>query len=46
MPAGVEIRLDGHALLRAMQYAWDKRRGAACGAIFTAALPTGVGAET
>jgi transposase len=45
LPAGVEIRLDGHALLSAMHYALEKLRCSACGAIFTAELPAGVGAE-
>jgi hypothetical protein len=44
-PAGVEVRIDGPALLSAMRYAVEKRRGAACGAIFTAGLPGGVGEE-
>jgi len=41
----VEVRIDGPALLSAMRYAVEKRRGAACGAIFTAGLPGGVGEE-
>ena len=45
LPAGVEIRLDGHALLSAIHYAVEKLRCSACGAIFTAELPAGVGAE-
>jgi hypothetical protein len=45
LPAGVEVRLDGHALLSAIHDAFDKRRCSACGAIFTAGLPGGVGAE-
>jgi transposase len=45
LPAGVEIRLDGHALLSATHYAVEKLRCSACGAIFTAGLPEGVGDE-
>jgi transposase len=45
LPAGVEIRLDGHALLSAMRYALPKLRCSACGQIFTAGLPDGVGEE-
>jgi hypothetical protein len=45
LPAGMEIRLDGHALLSAMRYEVEKLRCSACGAIFTAKLPDGVGAE-
>src|SRR5438128_901770 len=45
LPAGVEIRIDGHALLSAMHYALDKLRCSACGAIFTAGLPAGAGEE-
>ena len=45
LPAGVEIRLDGHALLSAMHYELEKLRCSACGEIFTAGLPAGVGEE-
>jgi transposase len=45
LPAGVEVRIDGHALLSAMRYEVEKLRCSACGAIFTAGLPAGVGAE-
>ena len=45
LPAGVEIRIDGHALLSAMHYVIEKLRCSACGQIFTAGLPAGVGAE-
>jgi len=45
LPAGVEIRLDGHALLSAMHYERAKLRCSACGEIFTAGLPAGVGEE-
>ena len=45
LPAGVEIRLDGNALLSAMHYELEKLRCSACGEIFTAGLPAGVGEE-
>jgi len=45
LPAGVEVRIDGHALLSAMRYALEKLRCSACGAIFTAGLPGGIGEE-
>lgn len=45
LPAGVEIRIDGHALLSAIHYELEKLRCSACGVIFTAGLPAGVGAE-
>lgn len=45
LPAGVAIRLDGNALLRAMHYALEKLRCSACGAMFTAGLPAGVSEE-
>jgi Transposase IS66 family len=45
LPAGVEIRLDGNALLSAIQYDIEKLRCSACGEIFTAGLPEGVGDE-
>ena len=32
LPAGVEVRIDGHALLSAMRYTLEKLRCAACGA--------------
>jgi transposase len=41
----VEIRVDGNALLRAIHYALEKLRCSACGQIFTAGLPAGVGKE-
>jgi transposase len=43
LPPGVEIRIDSHALLSAMRYALQKLRCSACGQIFTAGLPAGVG---
>lgn len=45
LPAGVEIRIDGNALLSAMRYELEKLRCSACGEIFTARLPAGVGDE-
>jgi hypothetical protein len=45
LPAGVEVRIDGHALLSAMRYELEKLRCSTCGAIFTARLPGGVGEE-
>ena len=42
---GVEIRLDGHALLSAVCYALEKFRCSACGQVFTAASPAEAGAE-
>jgi hypothetical protein len=45
LPAGVEIRIDGNALLSALRYELEKLRGSACGELFTAGLPAGVGKE-
>ncbi len=45
LPAGVEIRIDGNALLSAIRYELEKLRCSACGEIFTAGLPAGVGKE-
>ena len=45
LPPGVEIRIDGHALLSAMRYALQKLRCSACGEIFTAPLPQEAGEE-
>ncbi len=42
---GVEVRLNGHALLSAVRYALEKLRCSACGQVFTASLPEGVGQE-
>jgi len=41
LPSGVEIRIDGQALLSAVRYELEKLRCSACGEIFTAGLPTG-----
>jgi transposase len=38
---GIEVRLDGHALLSAVRYALEKFRCSACGQVFTAASPAG-----
>jgi transposase len=42
---GVDIRLDGHALLSAVRYVLEKLRCSACGQVFTAAVPAEAGAE-
>ena len=39
LPPGVDIRIDGHALLSAIRYELEKLRCSACGAVFTAKLP-------
>src|SRR5712691_11952014 len=45
LPRGVEIRIDGHALLSALRYELQKLRCSACGQIFTASLPPEAGEE-
>jgi hypothetical protein len=45
LPPGVEMRLDGHALLAAVRYELEKFRCSACGQIFTASMPAAAGAE-
>jgi transposase len=45
LPPGVEIRIAGNALLSAIRYELEKLRCSACGEIFTAGLPAGVGEE-
>jgi transposase len=45
LPPGVEMRLDGNALLSAVRYEVEKLRCSACGQLFTAALPAEAGAE-
>jgi transposase len=45
LPAGIEMRLDGHALLSAVRYEVEKLRCSACGQVFTAALPAEAGLE-
>ena len=46
LPAGVEIRIDGQALLSARRYQVDKLRCSACGQIFTARMPEEAGEAT
>ena len=43
LPPGVEIRIDGHALLSAIRYELQKLRCSACGQIFTVPLPSEAG---
>jgi hypothetical protein len=45
LPPGIEMRLDGNALLSAVRYELEKLRCSACGQIFTAALPAEAGVE-
>ena len=45
VPPGVEIRIDGNALLSAIRYEVEKRRCSACGEVFTAPLPPSAGDE-
>jgi hypothetical protein len=45
LPPGVEIRLDGNALLSAVRYELEKLRCSACGQVFTARLPAEAGVE-
>lgn len=45
LPPGVEIRLDGNALLSAIRYEVEKLRCSACGEVFTAPLPAAASAE-
>jgi hypothetical protein len=45
LPAGVEIRIDGNALLSAVRYELDKLRCSACGEVFTAPMPAAAGAD-
>ena len=42
---GVEIRIDGNALLSAIRYEREKLRCSACGQVFTASLPEAAGEE-
>src|SRR5919108_3303270 len=42
---GVDIRLDGHALLSAVRYVLEKFRCSACGQGFTAAAPAEAGVD-
>ena len=45
LPPGVEMRLDGNALVSAVRYELEKLRCSACGQIFTASMPATVGME-
>ena len=45
LPPGVEMRLDGHALLSAVRYEVEKLRCSACGQVFTASVPAAAGTE-
>jgi hypothetical protein len=45
LPPGIEMRLDGHALLSAVRYELEKLRCSACGQVFTATLPAAAGTE-
>jgi hypothetical protein len=45
LPPGVEMRLDGNALLSAVRYELEKLRGSAGGQIFTASVPAVAGTE-
>jgi transposase len=45
LPPGIEMRLDGNALLSAVRYEREKLRCSACGQIFTASLPAEAGPE-
>ena len=45
LPAGVEIRIDGNALLSAVRYELEKLRCSACGEVFTAPMRAEVGAD-
>ena len=45
LPPGVEIRIDGQALLNARHYVLEKLRCSACGQIFTAGLPNDAGED-
>jgi hypothetical protein len=45
LPPGVELRVNGHALLSAMRYEVEKLRCSACGALYTAPLPPQAGGQ-
>ena len=45
LPPGIEMRLDGKALLSAVRYELEKLRCSACGQIFTASVPAAAGEE-
>jgi transposase len=45
VPPGVEMRIDGNALLSAIRYEVEKLRCSTCGEVFTAPLPMEAGTE-
>src|SRR5262249_56299187 len=45
LPPGVEMRLDGNALLSAVRDELEKLRCSACGLIFTASVPAAAGTQ-
>jgi transposase len=45
LPPGVEMRLDGNALLSAVRYELEKVRCSACGQVFTASVPAAAGSK-
>ena len=45
LPPGIEMRLDGNALLSAVRYELEQLRCSACGQIFTASVPVTAGTE-
>jgi transposase len=45
LPPGIEMRLEGNALLSAVRYELEKLRCSACGQVFTASLPAEAGTE-
>jgi transposase len=45
LPPGVEIRIDGNALLSAIRYELEKLRCSACGEVLTATMPADAGTE-
>ena len=45
LPAGTAIRINGNPLLSVIRYELEKLRCSACGTIFGAKLPDGVGAD-
>lgn len=45
LPSGVELRLDGNALISAVRYELEKLRCSGCGEVFTAELPPEAGED-
>jgi transposase len=45
VPPGVELRIDGNALLAAIRYEVEKRRCSTWGPVFPAPLPADAGPE-